>query len=61
MHADEEEREYDRAELYSYFLVNRFTKEIVRQRDTDDDGYWIYDTKYYDIVQNSFIKKDYYE
>ena len=61
LHADEEEREYDRAELYSYFLVNRFTKEIVRQRDTDDDGYWIYDTKYSDIVQDSFIKKDSYE
>ena len=61
-HSDGIELVYERAELYSYFLVNRITKEIIQQRDNDEEGYWVFDSRYHNFfLENAFVYKDYYE
>ena len=58
--SDESEQTHKRALLYSYFLVNRTTKEIIQQRDEDEEGL-IYNSQYYEMTENALVYKDFYE
>ena len=38
------------------------TKEIIQQRDNDEEGYWVFDSRYHNFfLENALVYKDYYE
>ena len=58
---DNGERFYMGLKFLSRYAVNRITKEIIQER-YQIDGWWIYNEKYEDLIQNdSLIYKNLYK
>ena len=56
------ERIYTHANFASRYAVNRITKEIIEERDEDENGDMIYDSRYDKFFsENALVYKDYYE
>ena len=56
------QRIYTHANFASRYAVNRITKEIIQERDRDENGDMIYDSRYDKFFsENALVYKDYYE
>ena len=56
------QRIYTHANFASRYAVNRITKEIIQERDQDENGDMIYDSRYDKyFLADELVYKDFYE